>query len=65
MREKEAGDEANSMKVHAKGLILSHALTRVTAPSCRGSLLEEARKASPERGGARLRRAEGFVPRAA
>ena len=62
MREEEAGDEANRMKIHAKGLILSHALTRMTAPSCGGSLWEETRKASPERGGARLRRAEGFVP---
>ncbi len=39
MREEEAGNEANRMKVHAKGLILSHALTRMTAPSCGGSLL--------------------------
>ena len=37
MREEEAGDEANRMKVHAKGLILSHALLRMTAPSAEGA----------------------------
>ena len=50
-----------------KGGILSHALTRMTAPSAEGaSGGVPPRKASPERGGARHRRAEGFrLPRAA
>ena len=33
----EAGDEANRMKVHGKWLILSHALTCMTAPSAEGA----------------------------
>ena len=34
----------------------------LTAPSAEGAVGAPPRKASPERGGARLRRAEGFVP---
>ena len=45
----------------SKGAYPQSAL-RLTAPSAEGASWQPFRKASPERGGARRRRAEGFVP---